>query len=83
MIKEIRSADSIAGSTLIQLKIKYGASLITYDYANNKIRRKKDASTAYLTDVGQVKSLSFSYPKPGLAIINLDQEKTGAFCRNE
>jgi len=81
--KDVRSADSIAASTPVQLVIKYGTSVISYDYANNKIRRKKDGSTAYLTDIGQISSLSFSYPKPGLTIIDLDQEKTGAFCRNE
>lgn len=81
--KEIRSADSIAASTPVQLIIKYGTTVISYDYANHKIRRKKDASTAYLTESGQINNLNFIYPKSGLVIINIDQEKTGAFCRNE
>ena len=81
--KDVRSSDSIAQSTPAQLIIRYGASIISYDYANKKVRRKKDGSSAYLTEDGQINNLSFSFPKQGLVIINLDDLITGAFCRNE
>ena len=81
--KDVRSADSIAPSTPAQLIIKTGTSIISYDYANKKVRRRKDGSSAYLTEDGQVNTLSFSFPRSGFVIINLDYLKTGAFCRNE
>ena len=83
MTREVRSADSIKNSTAAILVIKNGTSTIQYELTAGKVRRKKDASSAYLTEAGQVKKLAFSYPTTGMVIIALDDLSTGAFCRNE
>ena len=83
MAREVRSADSIRGSSSNRLKIVYGDSVTTYDYADQKVRKIKDKGTAYLTEAGDIKHLSFDYPLPGLVAIELDGSSTEAFCRNE
>lgn len=81
--RDIRSADSIKNSTAAVLIVKNGASTTQYELTTGKVRRKKDASSAYLTEAGQVNKLAFSYPRPGMVIIEIEGSKTGAFCRNE
>ena len=83
MTREVRSADSIKNSTPAVLVIKNGALTIQYELTAGKVRRKKDASSAYLTEAGQVKKLAFGYPRPGMVIIEIDDSKTGVYCRNE
>ncbi|MFA4967689.1 MAG: prepilin-type N-terminal cleavage/methylation domain-containing protein [Candidatus Margulisiibacteriota bacterium] len=83
IVKEVRSADSIKNSTPACLTIKNGTSVISYELIGGKVRRKKDSTSAYLTEAGQVNKLAFSYPGAGLVMIEVDDSKTGAFCRNE
>ena len=70
-----------SGPDLLILYLK--GDTLRYDYFNQKVRRRTNKSTAYLTEPGEIGSLSFSYPKPGLVMIFLDKIKTGAYCRNE
>lgn len=83
LISDIQFAESInsgSGPDLLVLSLK--DDMLRYDYFNRKVRRRTNKSTAYLTDAGEVSSLSFSYPRTGLVLIDLDDAKTGAFCRN-
>lgn len=83
MVREIRSADRLIEKLPDKITFKYGDFLLSYDLKDGKVRRKIGGSSAYLTDAGEVKSLSFSYPLPGLVKIKLDKAPTGVFCRNE
>jgi hypothetical protein len=80
---DIQFAESInknSGPALLVLNLK--DDTLRYDLFNQKVRRRTKLSTAYLTEAGEVSSLSFSYPRTGLVLINLDDATTGAYCRN-
>jgi len=84
LVIDIQFAEGInksSGPDLLILDLLDDA--LRYDHFNNKIRRRTNKSTAYLAEPGEISSLSFSYPKPGLVMIFLDKIKTGAYCRNE
>lgn len=84
IISDIQFAEGInksSGPDLLILNLK--DDTLRYDYFNQKVRRRASKSTAYLTEPGEISSLSFSYPKPGLVTISLDKIITGAYCRNE
>jgi len=83
LVREIRSADRLTEKFPNKITLKYGTSLISYDLKDGKLRRQIDSSSAYLTDTGEIKILSFSYPRPGLVKIKIDGTQTGVFCRNE
>jgi len=83
MVSDIRSADSILSLSPDTLTLSSNRSLISYDMKDKKIRRRKDGGSAYLNEAGEVKSLSFARPQPGLVLIKLDRAQTGAYCRNE
>lgn len=70
-----------SGPDLLILYLK--GDTLRYDYFNQKVRRRTNKSTAYLSEPGEINSLSFTYPQPGLVLIALNANKTGACCRNE
>jgi hypothetical protein len=81
---DIQFAESInknSGPALLVLNLK--DDTLRYDLFNQKVRRRTNKSTAYLTEPGEISSLSFSYPQPGLVLIALNANRTGAYCRNE
>lgn len=80
-IQFAEKVNSGSNATLLILEVK--DDTLRYDYFNRKVRRRTNKSTAYLTEAGEISSLAFNYPRPGLVLINLDDSRTGAFCRNE
>jgi len=83
IVSDIRSADEVLSLTQDVLTLRSDRSLISYDMKDSKVRRRKDGGSAYLNESGEVKSLSFAQPKPGLVLIKLNKAQTGAYCRNE
>ncbi len=81
--KDVRSSDSITIKDPHRLGVKHGSSTITYDINDDKIRRKKDSASSYLTEAGEAKTLSFDYPQEGLVMIKLDSFETGVYVRNK
>lgn len=84
LISDIRFAESInsgSGPDILVLNLK--DDILRYDHFNQKVRRRTRLSTAYLTEAGEISSLTFSYPRTGLVLIGLNSAKTGAYCRNE
>lgn len=79
--QDIRSSQK-AEINGIKLTLTRSNETISYDYTNNKVRRTKSKSTAYLTDPDEIKSLSFGQIRPNLIVINLDSETLEAYCRN-
>ncbi len=76
--KDIQNAKNISNSsTPSRLILNYPTGIWTYEYKNGKVKRKN----RYLTDVGDVSSLIFSY-KGNLVEIKLDDYTTKALCRN-
>ena len=59
----------------------------TYDYKNNKVRRRKGKGSAYLSVEGEIEDLKFYQPNPKLIKIEIKSKnlelKTKAYCRNE
>lgn len=83
IVRDTRSASEILpASTHQQLVLKIGSDSIEYRVLNQKIRRKKNNYSAYLTDKGDLQTLSFSYPGTQEAEITLDGFKTRIFLRN-
>lgn len=83
LISDIQFAESInSGSAPGLLVLNLKDDILRYDHFNQKVRRRTKLSAAYLTEAGEVSSLSFSYPRTGLVLINLDDATTGAYCRN-
>ncbi len=83
VIRDTRSASEILpASNNQQLLLKIGTDSIQYRLLNQKIRRKKNNYSAYLTDKGDLQTLSFSYPTTKEAEIALDGFKTRAYLRN-
>ncbi|KAF0135061.1 MAG: hypothetical protein FD145_199 [Candidatus Saganbacteria bacterium] len=83
MAKEIRSADSLIKFSSREVVIKIDNTAIAYDYFDKKARRKKNNYSQYLTDNGEIDSISFIMPKNNFLVINLDSFETGVCLRNE
>lgn len=84
LTSDIQFAESInknSGPALLVLTLK--DDILRYDFFSQKVRRRTNKSTAYLSGPGEISSLSFTYPRPGLVLITLDNAQTGAYCRNE
>lgn len=80
--RDIRNAKGIkSGSSASELILDYGTKTVSYLYQNSKVGRK-ETKVDYLTDVDDIKSLSFAYPKPKLVEINLDSWEVSILCRN-
>lgn len=79
--KDARSANKVSldGQKLV---ILYNDHTISYEFINNKAKRQKGNSSAYLTDNNEISSLNFSITKPGLVKIKTNLFETEVFCRN-
>ena len=83
MTQDIRSAAKIlAGSNSDKLLLMVGSDTIEYSLTNDKVRRKKNNYSSYLTMEGDIEQLSFSYPTAKLVEINIDDYKTRIGLRN-
>jgi len=80
---DIKSADQIMpGSDKNKLLLKIGADTVEYSLYKDKIRRKKNSSSSYLTDVGDLGTLVFSYLGNNLVKIKTDNLSSTVFSRN-
>ncbi|NQT29796.1 MAG: type II secretion system protein [Candidatus Saganbacteria bacterium] len=83
MTSDVRSASEIlpaSNSTTLALTVK--TDEIEYSLANDKIRRKKNGHSSYLTDENDIDSLSFSYPESNFVEVGIGNFNAGAFLRN-
>lgn len=84
IVRDARSASQIfPASNNQKLLLKIGPDSIEYTLINQKIRRKKNNYSAYLTDKGDLQTLSFSYPNAKQVEIKLDGFKGMASLRNK
>ena len=82
--QDVRPAHAIAPtSTTTQLFLVHGDEIIEYSLANKKVKRKKNKSTAYLTDAGEIVKLIFSYPQEKTVEIIINNTKTRLSCRGQ
>ncbi len=80
---DIKSADQILpGSDKDKLLLKIGLDTIEYSLYKNKVRRKKNKYSSYLTDVGDISTLVFSYLGNNLVKIKTGSLSTTVFSRN-
>jgi len=56
---------------------------ISYTYKNNKVLRKENNYSAYITNDYEIKTLDFSLVNPRLLKVSMDNLTTEVFCRNE
>ncbi len=83
VVRDARSASKILPASNNQkLLLKIGPDSIEYTLINQKIRRKKNAYSAYLTDKRDIQILSFSYPASKEVKIKIDEFETRASLRN-
>jgi prepilin-type N-terminal cleavage/methylation domain-containing protein len=84
IVRDTRSASQILPASNHQkLLLKIGPDSIEYTLINQKIRRKKNAYSAYLTDKRDIQILSFSYPASKEVKIKIDKFETRASLRNK
>ncbi|OGC25654.1 hypothetical protein A2291_04490 [candidate division WOR-1 bacterium RIFOXYB2_FULL_42_35] len=80
---DIRAAAEIiptSGQDMLILKI--GADVIEYSLSDKKIKRRKNNYSAYLTDVNEVKQLTFDYPEAKLVRVSTEAFTAQAAIRN-
>lgn len=83
IISDSRNANEISpSSSSSALSLKVGTESVEYSMANNKVRRKKDGYSSYLTDTGDLGALSFSYPDAKQVEIKVEDFKAKVILRN-
>lgn len=81
--REARAASEVlAGSGSAEVMLRVGPEIISYKLVEGKVRRKKGASSAYLTCEGEIQSLSFSYPSVDMIRIVLNRQSFCVSARN-
>ena len=62
--QDVRAASELLpSSTNNNLLLLVDGQQVGYSLTSNKVRRKENAYTQYLTDTGEIKTLLFEYPK--------------------
>jgi prepilin-type N-terminal cleavage/methylation domain-containing protein len=80
---DVRQANSILlDSNEHQLCLISNDVQLDYTLTSGKIRRRVNGRTEYLTDLDEIKNLSFAYPAAGLVTVAVDQTATGFALRN-
>ncbi len=83
IVNDIRAAREILpGSDYQALSLKIGEDVVEYALIDQKVRRKKNGSSSYLTEREELPALSFSYPDIKRVKIEVDGLETGAALRN-
>ncbi|MBU0671599.1 MAG: prepilin-type N-terminal cleavage/methylation domain-containing protein [Candidatus Margulisbacteria bacterium] len=83
MISDIRSAkELIFSANGDELILMIGADRIEYSITNNKVLRKKNNFSVYLTDQGELQTLSVAYPTTRMVEIMLGNLTARASLRN-
>ncbi|MEA3494033.1 MAG: type II secretion system protein [Candidatus Margulisiibacteriota bacterium] len=72
----------LPGSSQHMLRLQIGADIIEYSLYNNKVKRKKNNYSSYLTDVDDINNLGFSFPSPGLVAVTIEDLSTTIYLRN-
>ena len=81
--RDVRGASNIIPSSGSQvLLLSVGGETVEYSLVDKKVRRKKNASSSYLTDIGDIKTLSFLYPTSKSVEISLENITTSVGMRN-
>ena len=81
--RDARAArEFLPGSDQNRLRLKIGSETIEYGLLEQKVRRKKNQHSAYLTSPGEIGALSFSYPQEKLLEIKVDNFATRIALRN-
>jgi len=81
--RDIRSASQvITSSTTEEVSLISGGEVISYRLIEQKLRRKKGASSAYLSSEGEIGDLVFSYPSAGSVIIHSGKRVIYVSTRN-
>ena len=83
IVSDIRSAREIVYSaTGDDLILLVGQDRIEYSLTNQKLRRRKNNRSSYLTDIGEITAFSVAYPTTRLIEIKVNNDKTRAGLRN-
>jgi len=83
IVQDIRCAEEIlSASNTNSLFLKVGSDTIEYALKNQKVKRKKNNYSSYLTDVEDIQKLTFSYPANRTVQISLEAWTTKAYLRN-
>lgn len=81
--RDVRSASEVTPSSASQiLLLSAGGETIEYSLIEKKVRRKKNAASSYLTDINDIKTLSFLYPTSNSVEISLENITTMVSLRN-
>jgi prepilin-type N-terminal cleavage/methylation domain-containing protein len=81
--RDIRAACAILPSSdENKLVLSAEADSIEYSLINEKVRRKKNNFSSYLSDTGDIKALSFAYPLSRMVEVDLDGSLTKFMLRN-
>lgn len=80
---DIRSASQILpASSTGSLFLKAGPDILEYSLAGEKVRRKQNGTSSYLTYDKEISSLSFSYPSSREVAVELDGGNSTYALRN-
>lgn len=79
-IKQAR--EILSSSSCSVLALNMGTENIEYSLTENKVKRKQGGYSMYLTDKGDIQSLSFSYPSKKMAGVKIDAFNVQAHLRN-
>lgn len=83
VVSDIRSArEVIYSATGEDLILLVGQDRIEYSLINQKLRRKKNNNSSYLTDVGEIAAFSVAYPTTRLVEVQINNDRTRTFLRN-
>jgi prepilin-type N-terminal cleavage/methylation domain-containing protein len=83
IVNDIRAAREILPASNSQtLALRIENDVIEYSLFGEKVRRKKNGYSSYLTDKEGLGALSFSYPDVYRIGIRIDGQETGASLRN-
>lgn len=83
IVRDVRSAYEVSpASSSKELALKTADGTLEYTFINNKIRRKKNSYSSYLTDENGLQRLSFYYPDGKTVEIRLESLVARAYLRN-
>jgi prepilin-type N-terminal cleavage/methylation domain-containing protein len=81
--RDVRSSSAILPqSSSEEVYLRSGADTLSYRLSADKIGRRKNLSTAYLTSDGEVERLSFSYPASNEVIVTVGDYTWNVSIRN-
>lgn len=83
MERDLRSASQLLpSSTSEEVIFVSGGEVLSYRLFDRKLRRKKGATSSYLTVEDEIEDLSFSYPASQAVLIRSGKRSLYVFARN-